>query len=108
MRRNRGQIGWRRACGVMLATALLLADAGNRPLAGAGQPRAGEVIKGEVIKGEFAGSTVYPGTWREYWVYIPHGLDRTKPAPVMVFQDGLQYNAPAVFDELMAKKALPP
>src|SRR5262245_6386566 len=63
---------------------------------------------GDVIKGEFADSKVYPGTWREYWVYIPKQLDRTKPAPVMVFQDGLQYNAPVVFDNLIQKKAIPP
>ena len=66
------------------------------------------VPKGEVIKGEFAASTIYPGTWREYWVYIPAGLDRTQPAPVMVFQDGLQYQAPVVFDNLIARKAIPP
>ncbi len=66
------------------------------------------VPKGEVIKGELAKSRVYPGTWREYWVYIPKQLDRSKPAPVMVFQDGLQYNAPIVFDDLIHKKALPP
>ena len=36
---------------------------------------------GEVIKGEFAESRVYPGTWREYWVYIPRQLDRARPAP---------------------------
>ena len=63
---------------------------------------------GEVIKGEFANSKVYPGTWREYWVYVPKGLDRSKPAPVMVFQDGLQYNAPVVFDNLIHKKQIPP
>ncbi len=63
---------------------------------------------GEVIKAEFTGSKVYPGTWREYWVYIPKQLDRSKPSPVMVFQDGIQYNAPAVFDDLIAKKAIPP
>ncbi len=63
---------------------------------------------GEVIKAEFAESKVYPGTWREYWVYIPKQLDRAKPAPVMVFQDGLQYNAPVVFDNLIHKKAIPP
>ena len=49
---------------------------------------------GDVIKAEFDQSKVYPGTWREYWVYVPKQLDRAKPAPVMVFQDGLQYNAP--------------
>ena len=65
------------------------------------------VPKGEVIKGEFAASAIYPGTWREYWVYIPAGLDRTAPAPVMIFQDGIQYKAPAVFDKLIARKAIP-
>ncbi len=63
---------------------------------------------GEVIQGEFAGSRVYPGTWREYWVYVPQQLDRSKPAPVMVFQDGLQYNAPVVFDNLIHRKQIPP
>ena len=63
---------------------------------------------GDVIKGEFTGSRVYPGTWREYWVYVPRQLDRSRPAPVMVFQDGLQYNAPIVFDNLIHKKELPP
>jgi sugar lactone lactonase YvrE/enterochelin esterase-like enzyme len=63
---------------------------------------------GEVVKGEFTASKVYPGTWREYWVYIPAQLDRSKPAPVMVFQDGLQYNAPSVFDALIHQKAIPP
>ena len=62
---------------------------------------------GEIIKGEFDQSQVYPGTTREYWVYIPKQLDRTKPAPVMVFQDGLQYNAPVVFDNLIQQKAIP-
>ena len=66
------------------------------------------VPAGEVIKGTFEGSRIYPGTWREYWVYIPHGLDRASPAPVMVFQDGLQYNAPIVFDNLIHRKAIPP
>ncbi len=63
---------------------------------------------GVVVKGTFDQSKVYPGTWREYWVYIPTQLDRSKPAPVMVFQDGVQYNAPVVFDNLIHKKAVPP
>ena len=63
---------------------------------------------GELIKAEFADSKVYPGTWREYWVYVPRQLDRSKPAPVMVFQDGIQYSAPKVFDELIEQKAIPP
>ena len=63
---------------------------------------------GEIIKGEYDQSTVFPGTWREYWVYIPRQLDRSQPAPLMVFQDGLQYNAPVVFDNLIQQKAIPP
>jgi gluconolactonase len=63
---------------------------------------------GDVIKGEFDRSAIYPGTWREYWVYIPRQLDRAKAAPVMVFQDGLQYNAPVVFDNLIHKQDVPP
>jgi enterochelin esterase-like enzyme len=66
------------------------------------------VPTGEVIKGEFDKSAVYPGSWREYWVYVPAGLDRSRPAPVMVFQDGIQYNAPVVFDNLIHRKAIPP
>ena len=68
------------------------------------QPAPPKPLPANVVKGEFAESAVYPGTWREYWVYVPRELDRSKPAPVMVFQDGLQYNAPAVFDDLIADR----
>jgi len=71
-------------------------------------PRPSPAAHPQVTRGEFDRSNVYPGTWREYWVYVPRELDRSKPAPVMVFQDGLQYNAPAVFDDLIATKAIPP
>jgi sugar lactone lactonase YvrE/enterochelin esterase-like enzyme len=108
-----------RASHLTTAFALLLAlSTPGRPSARqatAPQPSAGPdsqvqpgVPTGDVIKGEFAQSTVYPGTWREYWVYIPKQLDRAKPAPVMVFQDGLQYNAPTVLDNLIHKKDVPP
>jgi len=76
--------------------------------ASARQQPGAKPLPANVTRGEFDRSTVYPGTWREYWVYVPKELDRSKPAPVMVFQDGLQYNAPAVFDDLIAKKAIPP
>jgi len=33
------------------------------------------VPKGEVIHGTFETSRIYPGTWREYWVYVPKQLD---------------------------------
>ena len=74
----------------------------------AAKPAAPPPLPANVVKGEFDKSGVYPGTWREYWVYVPKELDRSRPAPVMVFQDGLQYGAPAVFDDLIQKKQLPP
>jgi gluconolactonase len=65
------------------------------------------VPKGEVTKYTFDQSKVFPGTTREYWIYVPQQYDPAKPACVHVNQDGLQYNAPAVFDELIAKKEIP-
>ncbi len=29
------------------------------------------VPKGEVLKFTFENSKIYPGTWREYWIYLP-------------------------------------
>ena len=78
------------------------------PACGADSQTQPGVPKGELIKAEFTASAIYPGTFREYFVYIPAGLDRRAPAPVMVFQDAVQYNAPIVFDNLIARKAIPP
>jgi enterochelin esterase-like enzyme len=67
------------------------------------------VAKGELIKDKYLAQdgSVFPGTEREYAVYVPAGLDKTKPAPFMVFQDGVIYNAPTVFDNLIARKEIP-
>lgn len=68
------------------------------------------VPKGQMLKGTYTAkdSSVFPGTEREYQIYLPANLDTSKPAPFMVFQDGVIYNAPTVFDNLIAKKDLPP
>lgn len=63
--------------------------------------------KGERIKGTFAQSKIFPGTTRSYTVYVPTQLDRTKPAPFMVLQDGGGYRADVVFDNLIHKKEMP-
>src|ERR1700741_3437246 len=65
------------------------------------------VPKGLVTKYTFARSKIFPGTTRDYWVYVPSQYDPAKPACVMVFQDGIKYNAPVVFDNLIAKKEIP-
>ena len=65
------------------------------------------VPKGEVIKGVFDSSKLFPGTTRDYTVYLPQQLDRAKPAPVMVLQDGGGFSATTVFDNLIHKKEIP-
>lgn len=66
-----------------------------------------DVPKGEVLKFSFEQSKIFPGTYREYSVYIPKQYSPDKPACVHINQDGVQFNAPAVFDELIAKKEMP-
>lgn len=70
------------------------------------QPQEG-VPKGELMKFTFENSKIFPGTWREYWVYVPAQYSPDKPACVYVNQDGVQWNAPVVFDNLIHKKEMP-
>lgn len=70
------------------------------------QPHPG-APKGEVLKFTFENSKIFPGTWREYWVYVPAQYTPDKPACVYVNQDGVQWNAPVVFDNLIHKKEMP-
>lgn len=65
------------------------------------------VPKGEVLKFSFDRSKIFPGTWREYWVYIPAQYNPQTPACVYVNQDGIQWEAPTVFDNLIARKEMP-
>ena len=71
------------------------------------------VPRGEVTKHEWK-SKVFEGTIREYWVYVPKQYDGSKPAAVMVFQDGHayvnekgQFRVPVVFDNLIHQKRMP-
>lgn len=67
----------------------------------ASQPKpqpAPEVPKGEVTKYSFSQSKIFPGTVRDYSIYVPRQYDPVKPACLWVEQDGVQFNIPAVFD----------
>jgi gluconolactonase len=66
-----------------------------------------EVPKGEVSRHTFEQSAIFPGTVRDYWVYVPRQYDGATPACLYVNQDGVQFNAPAVFDRLIAAKEMP-
>ena len=72
------------------------------------------VPTGELTKGVFDSSKVFPGTKREFGVYVPAQYDATKPANLMVFMDGRGYLNPkgafrvtTVFDNLILEKAMP-
>ena len=65
------------------------------------------VPKGEVTKYTFDQSKIFPGTTRDYWVYVPRQYDPARPACVHVNQDGVQFDAPAVFDQLIQNKEMP-
>ena len=54
-------------------------------------------------------STIFAGTTRDWWVYVPAQYNASSPAAVMVFQDGnaaRQYVVP-VLDNLIAKGDIP-
>ncbi|MEO5681530.1 MAG: SMP-30/gluconolactonase/LRE family protein [Chitinophagaceae bacterium] len=65
------------------------------------------VPKGEVLKFTFNQSAIFPGTTRDYWVYIPAQYKPGKPACVYINQDGIQWKAPTVFDNLIFKNEMP-
>src|SRR5436853_3953621 len=70
------------------------------------KPQAG-VPKGEVLKFTFDKSKIFPGTTRDYWVYVPAEYKAGKAACVYVQQDGIRFEAPTVLDNLIYKKEMP-
>ncbi|MFC1758828.1 alpha/beta hydrolase, partial [Planctomycetota bacterium] len=69
------------------------------------------VPKGEV-KGPFRWEgKIFPGTERQYWLYVPMQYDAATPACVMVIQDGLNrakdWRLTTVMDNLIHKKEMP-
>lgn len=67
------------------------------------------VPKGAVKKGTFADSVIYPGTERDYAVYVPAQYDESTPAALTVFQDGMGYlgTVPIAFDNLIHDGSMP-
>jgi enterochelin esterase family protein len=67
------------------------------------------VPKGRLVQQPRFESRVFPGTTRDWWIYIPAQYSPDKPACVMVFQDGGGYKdfTATVFDNLIAKGDMP-
>ncbi|HRF47100.1 MAG TPA: alpha/beta hydrolase-fold protein [Anaerolineales bacterium] len=71
-----------------------------------------DVPRGTVTPGVWRSPSVFPGTERAYWLYVPRQYDLARPANLMVFQDGATYlgadiNTPIVFDNLIHQGAMP-
>jgi len=95
---------------LLLAAGLMCAQ--EYPL-GPDHERHPGVPVGQVTKYTLAGK-VYPGTTRDYWVYVPAQYQASKPASVMVVQDGGgwinetgRFRAPIVFDNLIHQGQMP-
>jgi sugar lactone lactonase YvrE/enterochelin esterase-like enzyme len=70
-------------------------------------PPAATPPQGELLSFTFEKSAIFPGTTREYAVYVPAQYDGSTPACVHVNQDGVQFDAPKVFDRLIHEKKMP-
>ena len=72
------------------------------------------VPAGAIQKFHLASSRLFPGTQRDYWVYVPAQYRPAVAACVMVFQDGERFvkvdgnwRVPVVFDNLIHRKQMP-
>ncbi|MCA9202819.1 MAG: esterase family protein [Planctomycetales bacterium] len=100
---------------ISITTLTTMSEAQDEPQfpLGPDSQRQAAVPRGEVTKHEWR-SEVFPGTIREYWVYVPAQYDGSQPAAVMVFQDGHAYvkedgefRVPIVFDNLIHRGQMP-
>ncbi len=94
----------------LLRVALLANAQENYP------PHPDSQLRADVRQGETTGpfswnSQVFPGTVRDYWIYVPAQYDGTKPACLMVVQDGLNrakgWNLTTVMDNLIHQGEMP-
>jgi gluconolactonase len=100
------------AAAILLSAAALAAHAEDYSLGPDSLPQPG-VPKGEVTQYTWT-STIFPGTTRDYWVYVPKQYDPARAACVMVFQDGGwfvkedgDWRVPTVFDNLIHRREMP-
>ena len=73
-----------------------------------------DVPHGKITAGEFSDSRLFPGTKRQFSVYVPAQYHEDRPANLMVFMDGSGYakmdgafRVPVVFDNLIHRQQMP-
>jgi enterochelin esterase family protein len=99
---------------LLMATMAGVACAAESYQLGPDSHRQEGVPVGTVTHHTWTDSRVFPGTEREYWVYVPQQYEAKTPTCVMVFQDGRnyvnekgQFRTTVVFDNLIHQKAMP-
>ena len=65
------------------------------------------VPKGEILNFQLDDSKVFPETSRKIWVYVPTQYDGSKPACLLVCQDGIKYDSTTVCDNLIHAGDMP-
>lgn len=65
------------------------------------------VPQGKVFSFPMNDSNIFPGTWRNISVYVPAQYTGEQPACVHIGLDGLGFNVPIVFDNLIHKGEMP-
>jgi gluconolactonase len=97
---------------LLLLSLTAVAIAQDYPL-GPDHERHPNVPQGKVTKSSWT-SKIYPGSTRDYWVYVPAQYKADKPACIMIFQDGGgmidekgRWRIPLVFDNLISKGEMP-
>jgi sugar lactone lactonase YvrE/enterochelin esterase-like enzyme len=104
------------SCITQVGVLLVLAGsplAAQNYVLGPDSERQSGVPQGKVTQHSWT-SQIFPGTERDYWVYVPAQYSADKPAAVMVLQDGAGYvreegrwRVPIVFDNLIHKGEMP-
>jgi enterochelin esterase family protein len=81
---------------------------------GADSQRQPGVPEGTVTKKRWVSEKIFPGTERDFWVYVPQQYKGTEPAALLVLQDGGAYVDPQgqfrttiVLDNLIHQGAIP-
>ena len=110
----------RRSIGALLAVLVVVLAAASGALAaddyklGPDSMRQQGVPHGRVEGPLVWKSQIFRDTFRQYWIYVPAQYEPSRPAAVMVFQDGhkyvnveQEYRVPIVFDNLIHKREMP-
>ncbi|MDZ4850717.1 MAG: alpha/beta hydrolase-fold protein [Pirellulaceae bacterium] len=101
-------------CSLICVTAFAAPPDDQYELGPDSMARAAGVPVGKVEQLTMSDSKIFPGTTRDWWIYVPAQYDGKTPACLMVFQDGQgmvsdtgAFRVPIVFDNLIHKKEMP-